>query len=68
MIYAGIMVVEMNSFILSTCVTTLSTCELVVDNTLDGEDNLSEKTREVVDIRLQHFDWNSLQLSSDMIW
>ena len=48
--------------------TTLSTCELVVDNTLDGEDNLSEKTREVVDIRLQHFGWNSLQLSSDMMW
>ena len=62
------MVVVTTLFILSTCVTTLSTCELVVDNTLDGEDNLSEKTREVVDIRLQHFGWNSLQLSSDMMW
>ena len=27
-------------------------CELVVDNTVDGEDNLEEKTRGVADIRM----------------
>ena len=42
----------MKVFILSTYVTTLSTCELVVDNTVDGEDNLEEKTRGVADIRM----------------
>ena len=29
-------------------------CELVVDNTVDGKDNLEEKTREVADIRMNH--------------
>ena len=44
------MVVDMKVFILSTYVTTLSTCELVVDNTVDGKDTKEEKTREVPDI------------------
>ena len=45
------MVVDMKVFILSTYVTTLSTCELVVDNTVNGKDNTAEmKTREVADI------------------
>ena len=34
-------------FIFPTYVTTLRTCELVVDDTLDGENNLEKKTREV---------------------
>ena len=34
-------------FIFPTYVTTLSTCELVVDDTLDDENNLEKKTREV---------------------
>ena len=34
-------------FIFKTYVTTLRTCELVVDDTLDGEINLEKKTREV---------------------
>ena len=37
-------------FILLTCLTTLSTCEMVVNNTVDGENNLEEITREVADI------------------
>ena len=39
------MVVDMKVFILSTYVTTLSACELVVDNTVDGKGNKEEKTR-----------------------
>ena len=38
--------------------TTLSTCELVVDYTVDGKDSKEEKTsetREVADIRMYHF-------------
>ena len=46
------MVVDMKLFILSTYVTKLRTCELVVDNTVDGKDNLEEKTRGVADIRM----------------
>ena len=29
----------------------LSTCELVVDNTVDGKDNMEEKISEVADFR-----------------
>ena len=50
-----VMVVDMKLFILSTYVTTLSTCELVVD----GKDTKEEKTREVPDITTSHV---SLQL------
>ena len=53
------MVVDMKVFILSTYVTTLSTCELVVDNTVDGKDTKEEKPREVPDIITSHV---SLQL------
>ena len=38
------MVVDMKVFILSTCLTTLNTGELVVNHTVDGEDNQEEKT------------------------
>ena len=40
-----------SSSIILTCLTTLSTYESVVDHTMDGKDNLEEKTSEVVDIR-----------------
>ena len=51
-----VMVVNMRFFfIILTRLTTLSTYELVVDNTVDGKDNLEEKTKEVVDIRMYHF-------------
>ena len=51
----------------STWVTT-SKCVLVVIDTVDGEDNLEEKTREAADIRMCHFGWNCLQLGRDMLW
>ena len=54
-----VMVVDMKVFILSTYVTTLSMCELVVDNTVDGKDTKEEKTREVPGIITSHV---SLQL------
>ena len=41
-------------FLFSTCLTTLSTWELVVDDTVDNKDNLEEKTREDPDIRIYH--------------
>ena len=44
----------MSFFILSTFLKTISTCELVVDDTMDGKDNKKEKTREVPDIRMYH--------------
>ena len=41
-----VIVVDMKVFfILSTCLTTFSTCELVVDGNVDGNDNKEEKTR-----------------------
>ena len=47
---------------------TLSTWELVVDNTVGSEENLEEKSREVADIRMYHFSRNFLQLGCDMLW
>ena len=60
------MVVDMKVFILSTCLTTLNTGELVVNHTVDGEDNQEEKTMEVADIRMYHLCWNVLQEGFDM--
>ena len=45
-------------FLLSTCLTTLSTCGLVFDGTVDGNDNKEEKTREVANNRMYHFGCN----------
>ena len=36
-------------FILSNCLTTLNSYELVIDNTVGGKDNLAKKTREDAD-------------------
>ena len=36
------------------CLRPNDSCLLVVDNTVDGEDNLEEKTMEVVDIMMYH--------------
>ena len=55
-------------FILSTYLTKLSTCGLVVDGIVVSKDNREEKTREGVDIRLYHFSLNFLQLGCDMLW
>ena len=41
------MVVDMKVFILSTCLITLDTGELEVNNIVGSKDNLEEKTREV---------------------
>ena len=45
-------------FLLSTCLTTFSTSELVVDGNVDGNDNKEEKTREVANNRMYHFGCN----------
>ena len=50
-----VMVLDMKVFILSTYLTKLNTGELVVNHTVDGEDNQEEKTMEVADIRMYHF-------------
>ena len=47
-------------FILSTFLKTISTCELVVDDTMDGKDNMEKKTTKVaektdVSFRLEFF-------------
>ena len=63
------MVVEIRVFfILSTCLTTPSICEMVVNDTVDGKNNLEEITREVADNRMYHFGKNFLQLRLDMLW
>ena len=57
--HADILVVDMRVFfILSTCLTILSICELVVDDTVDSKDNLEEKTREDADIRMYYLGLN----------
>ena len=51
-----LMVVDMKVFELSTCLSALCTCGLMVDDTVDGKDNVAETTREVDDfIRMFHF-------------
>ena len=40
-------------FTLSTCLTSTSTCELMVDDTMDGKDNKEKKTRREV-LTLRH--------------
>ena len=54
-------------FILLTCLTTLSTCELVVYDTMDGENNQLEKIMEVAGIRIYHYGWKFFQKGSDML-
>ena len=51
-------------FIFPTYVTTLRTCQLVVDDTLDGENNLEKKTREVSELMVvSHPCWRKFQLN-----
>ena len=56
--FAEMMLVDMRVFLFSTCLTTLSTWELVVDDTVDNKDNLEEKTREDADIRMYYLGLN----------
>ena len=51
-----------------TCWTTLRTWKLVVNDTVDGKDNLEEKTREVSKIRMYHLSWVFPHLGCDMLW
>ena len=53
--YAVMMLVDMRVFLFLTCLTTLSTWELVVGDTVHGEDNLEEKTREDADISRMYY-------------
>ena len=41
---------------------------MVVYDSVDGKDNLEEKTREVADRMMYHFDYIFLQLVFDMLW
>ena len=43
------MLVDMKVFSFSTCLTTLSTCELVVNDTVGGKDIMKKFTRKVND-------------------
>ena len=50
------MVMDIKVFELSTCLLVLCTCGLMVDDTVDGKDNVAETTREVDDIiKMFHF-------------
>ena len=52
--------VDMKVFTLSARLKTLSSCELMVDNIVDGKNNKEKKIRGVADIRIYHFSWNFL--------
>ena len=52
--------VDMNVFTLSARLKTLSSCELMVDDIVDGKNNKEKKIRGVADIRIYHFSWNFL--------
>ena len=56
--YALMMTVDMRVSFSSICVATLSTWELVVDDTMGDKDNLEEKTREDADIRMYYLGLN----------
>ena len=47
--------VDMKVFTLSALLKTLSSCELMVDDTVDGKDNKEKKTRGASDIMMYHF-------------
>ena len=57
-----------SGYISLTCWTTLRTWKLVVNDTVDGKDNLEEKTREVSKIRMYHLSWVFPHLGCDMLW
>ena len=60
MAYFLVMMVYMTdlcTFILSKCLTTLSTWELVVDDIMEGNDNLKKKTGEDAVIRMYRLEF-----------
>ena len=60
--------VDMKVFTLSARLKTLSSCELMVDDIVDGKNNKEKKIRGVADIRIYHFSWIFLQVGCDMKW
>ena len=52
--------VDIKVFTLSAHLKTLSSCELMVDDIVDGKNNKEKKIRGVADIRIYHFSWNFL--------
>ena len=52
--------VDMKVFTLSARLKTLSSCELMVDDIVDGKNNKEKKIRGVAHIRIYHFSWNFL--------
>ena len=48
--------VSVDIFFSSSC--NMSESELVANYTVNGKDNMEEKTSEVADIRRYHFNWN----------
>ena len=52
--------VDMKVFTLSARLKTLSSCELMVDDIVDGKNNKEKKIRGVADISIYHFSWNFL--------
>ena len=52
--------VDIKVFTLLARLKTLSSCELMVDDTVDGKDNKEKKIRGGPDIRIYHFSWNFL--------
>ena len=63
-----VMVVHMRVFYPFDMSDHISICEMVVNDTVDGKNNLEEITREVADNRMYHFGKNFLQLRLDMLW
>ena len=48
--------------------TTLSTCGVVFDGTVDDKGNNEKNTREVADTGMYHFGRYFFQLGCDMLW
>ena len=59
--------VHWKSFYLIPHLPNICCCGLLVDDTVHGEDNLEEKTREDADIRIYHISWRFL-IGCDMLW
>ena len=53
--------------LLATCLRTLNTCELVVEDTVDSKDNLEDDTMEVTEIKMYHFSRNIFQLGCEVL-
>ena len=59
--------VHWKSFYLIPHLPNFCSCGLVVDDTVHGEDNFEEKTREDADIRIYHISWHFF-IGVDVMW